>query len=149
MQKVYYRWDNFETDTNKVLEYLKQYKNKIQAIYAIPKGGLVLGVKLANILNLPLYLDLKEALWDYEEKEILFVDEISDTGKTIINLIEDFKLKDPRIITLHIKENTQYIPDFYVDAFLDETWIVYPWEERSSKEDQSAKEDQNGEERET
>ncbi|MBM3291553.1 phosphoribosyltransferase [Candidatus Bathyarchaeota archaeon] len=61
--------------------------------------------------------------------KVLLVDDVSDTGKSILKAKEHIKGKNPEEIktaTLHLKPKSSYIPDYYVLQVDD--WIIYPWE---------------------
>ena len=73
----------------------------------------------------PLPLDL-----NLENKTILLVDEVADSGISIIKALEHlqgFKPKKAYTSVLHQKEASLYCPDF-VGEHVGNKWIVYPWE---------------------
>jgi len=64
-----------------------------------------------------------------ENKKVLVVDDISDTGLTLQFAVEVVRLYMPeevRTATLYIKPWTDFIPDFYARS--TEKWVVFPWE---------------------
>jgi len=64
-----------------------------------------------------------------EDKAVLVVDDISDTGLTLQFAVEVVRLYLPREVrtaTLYIKPWTDFIPDFYARS--TEKWVVFPWE---------------------
>jgi len=124
LRKFYYTWENLDSDVQKIIKHIKDNNWEIDAIYAIPRGGLVLGTMLSYILNVPL-INVRKGF-----KNILVVDDLSDSGKTL-NSIPNIKLY--KTITLHIKEKTTFIPDFYCKQFGQNHWIVYCWEPKDSK----------------
>jgi hypoxanthine phosphoribosyltransferase len=66
---------------------------------------------------------------DLVGKKALVVDDVSDSGASIIKARDHVKEKgasDVRIATIHIKPWSHFIPDYYADC-VDE-WVVYPWE---------------------
>ena len=114
IKKRYYTWKDFDKDVNTITKQLElKYFDRI---YAPPRGGLVLGVRLSHLLNLPLHFDKKHI-----SKYTLIVDEIVDTGKTL----EQYK--NHYIACLHWKHKTA---SFRPNVFCRKTseWIVYPWE---------------------
>jgi adenine/guanine phosphoribosyltransferase-like PRPP-binding protein len=48
-----YTWDEFDADARELVRQIREVE-PFEAIYAIPRGGLVLGVYLSHTLNLPL-----------------------------------------------------------------------------------------------
>ncbi len=64
------------------------------------------------------------------EKNVVIVDDVSDKGDTL-NFIHKRIKKEAlslHTMTLHIKEGTSFIPDFYAGKVKNDVWIVYPWE---------------------
>ena len=65
-----------------------------------------------------------------ENKKVLIVDDIVDTGKsmdTSINYIKNFKPKELRSAVMQYIVTSQHIPDYYAVKVTDWTWFVYPW----------------------
>lgn len=127
MEKKYYSWENFEIDVKRIVELIKQQDWSVSAIYSIPKGGLILGVTLVNILGVPLYTNIK-AVQDsiLDSKDVLITDDISDSGKTLIKIKD---VTEYKIVTLFIKEGTMVMPDIYLRKCSKDEWLVFPWEE--------------------
>ncbi|MFC7027546.1 phosphoribosyltransferase [Halomicroarcula sp. GCM10025324] len=63
-------------------------------------------------------------------KDVLIVDDIADTGKSIETAAETVRERDPssvRTATLQLLDTSDHDPDF-VGEYLEEwTWVVYPW----------------------
>ena len=64
---------------------------------------------------------------------ILVVDDVSDTGDTLL-FVKDYLTwlgaKDIRIATVFIKSQTKFVPDYYEKEISQDTWIVFPYERR-------------------
>lgn len=77
----------------------------------------------------------EEPTRNFQGKQVLIVDEVSDTGATFDIVVPYFqKKKAKNIYTLapYIKPHTSFIPDFWqrnIDA-----WIVFPYEIRETYE---------------
>lgn len=123
-EKLYYTWVEFDSDVRYLTSILtpEVKKNKWTGIYAIPRGGLVLGVCLSHELGLPLYTNSLLALQD---RRIIVVDEIADTGSTL----RAFRVNTNPIVTLWKKIDCPLTPDFYVRE--NTNWVIMPWENRS------------------
>ncbi|MDH5703333.1 MAG: phosphoribosyltransferase [Aigarchaeota archaeon] len=62
-------------------------------------------------------------------KDVLLVDDVADTGRTLVEASSMLRQKNPRRLrtaTLLVKPHTDPLPDFFVDKV--DAWIVYPWE---------------------
>ena len=88
----------------------------VKSIYGIPRGGLVVAVRLSHLLDLPLILDPREI-----QSNTLVVDDIADSGKTLE------KFKNNIIATLYYNEKSPVTPKFWIFKKKDR-WIVFPWE---------------------
>lgn len=128
--------------------------NKIRAsgfnpdcIVTLLRGGLVPARIISDCLNIPQVYTMGVAFYedvgkhsmkpiitqplevDLKGKKILLVDDVVDTGKSIVVAIENLKEKQPHLIkvaVLHKKPWSEIDPDFYVEE--SDAWIVYPWE---------------------
>lgn len=69
---------------------------------------------------------------DVEGKNLLIIDEVCDSGRTLLDLVNRLKelgAKQIKTAVLHYKpgkNETGFIPDWYVEE--TDEWIVYPWE---------------------
>lgn len=82
---------------------------------------------------------------DVRDKDVLVVDDVADTGRTLETAVADLRLRGARSVktaVLFLKPKSIVIPDFYVE--IAESWVVFPWElcsflrEMSRKSDSSA-----------
>ena len=88
-------------------------KSYFESIYAIPRGGLVLGVYLSHRLGLPMV--------EKPTKRCIICDDIADTGKTV----EPYK--NYFIVTLYYHKQSTVEPDIWIYEKTD-AWIKFPWE---------------------
>ena len=126
--KTYITWKQYDDYINKIAWYIKRNHPDLGAVYGLPRGGLPIAVSLSHKLNLPLlmnYYDRKVVT----RKQILVVDDIADTGHTL----KDFDNEHNVVCTFHYHKQSLTVPEFFCEEKTDE-WIVYPWEERDSKE---------------
>ncbi len=64
-----------------------------------------------------------------EGKAVLIVDDVADTGKSLLAAVEHIKemgAKKIKTATLYYKKHSAIKPDYYIKE--TESWIVYPWE---------------------
>lgn len=62
-------------------------------------------------------------------KNVLLIDDVSDTGESLIEIKKYLVSKRPNsvtVATIHIKPWSKLIPDYYVSK--TDAWIIYPWE---------------------
>jgi hypoxanthine phosphoribosyltransferase len=82
---------------------------------------------------------------DIDGQKVLVVDDVSDTGDSLMLAKEHILAKRPgdlRVATLHIKPWTKFRPDYH--AAETKVWIVYPWEPIESMMSIATKLDKNG-----
>lgn len=107
-------------------------------MFSPPRGGWPILVHLSHHFK-----DI-EIIYDYENflnhdvrdnQNVLFVDDIMDTGKTAQNFLKDcekiieyhptFQYKT---CSIYYKPRTIIRPDIYMQEVPDDTWVVFPWE---------------------
>ena len=114
-------WEEFDRLLGVLTEKVKNYnsrtsKQEITALYGIPRGGLLVAVCLSHRLNLPLV--------GAPSMNTLIVDEICDTGQTLIGRMASGHL----VAVLDYKQKKSKVrPDFYA-RIIGDAWQVYPWE---------------------
>jgi len=128
-----YTYAQFDTDVKKLMRALRPHAGRFDAIYGVPRGGLVLAVHLSYRLGKPLVLEPSRIT-----RRTLVVDDIAGSGKTLQALLT--RRKCFRVVTLYRTAQTEVRPDFVCRQTKKDEWIVFPWEtEESSKYDGTAK----------
>ncbi len=145
-------WSEFESLSDSLAKKIRS--SKIDVIVCISRGGLVLGRILSDRLNKPLgvisvrayknctlkqakeiILDKKVSLIEELHGNILLVDDVADSGKTMA-LVSNFLKKTKKVNSIKtavlIKKTTGRIePDFFAKNSND--WIVFPYEKNEFK----------------
>jgi len=99
----------------KIIESGKKYKN----IYAIPRGGVVLGLCLSHRLKLPM-ISWSNAI----KSNTLVVDDICDTAITLSRYS-----KNDRVAIVTKMAGLDSIPDLmYAYGVADHIWVRFWWE---------------------
>lgn len=119
-----------------------------EIIIGIARGGLVPSVYLSDALGVPhiaavqirLYTDrgvkgrleiLDYTRRDLAGKKVLVVDDVSDSGETLLALegwLRGHKVGEYKIACIHSKPGTKRVPDFYAEE--THAWLQYPWNKR-------------------
>ena len=133
-----YTYDFFKFDiSNIILSITKDY----DYIVGIKRGGLVPAVCLSHALHIPMY-SLDWSNRDYPanndnarvlqpNSKILLVDDICDTGETIMQIKELYSFCDIDTAVLLYNEDQPHIPNYYARKFSRKTepdWITFWWE---------------------
>ncbi|GGA54531.1 xanthine phosphoribosyltransferase [Nitratireductor aestuarii] len=139
-------WDQFHRDARALAWRLAGTNNNWKAIVCITRGGLVpaaviareLGVRLIETVCVASYHDynsqgelqiLKEinpALLVDEGKDILIVDDLTDTGKTAA--IVRAMVPKAHFATMYAKPKGRPLVDTFVTEVSQDTWIYFPWD---------------------
>lgn len=121
-EQIHYSWQNFNDAVEVIANRVRAagHLQHLKHIYGVPRGGLVLAVKLSHMLNLP--------MTDFEtliaEGDALVVDDISDTGTTMKRMNKLAACT----ATIHVVPGTICMPDIWVEERAKDAWVVYPWE---------------------
>ena len=81
--------------------------------------------------------DFKDS--DLEGKNVLVIDDIFDSGKTMNAVLEHFKGHNVTTATLFWKETAKEKPDYYAEISKENEWVVYPWETMEFKREMQEK----------
>ncbi len=144
-------WDDIVRWTRDLAFVILDSGYKPDVIVAIARGGLTPARLLADYMDVVDVLSIKVEHWietgahqeeavikyackelDLSDKKVLIVDDICDTGKSIV-VAKDFveknwKPAEIRVATMqYIEPVSQIRPDYFVDLVKDWTWYMYPW----------------------
>ena len=142
--KQYYSYDFFKKDTLALLKQLENFKP--QSVVGIARGGLTLSHALAEGMDIREVQTIRTELYDgsskreeltlfgecnFEgKKRVLVVDDISDSGDTLVAIMNHLKSSFPDIefksATLFYKKTSKYEPHFWINEA--NNWIEFFWE---------------------
>ena len=97
---------------------LKINSSNYKYIYGIPRGGLILSTILSYKLNIPLLLNFETGL-----KDILIVDDVLDSGKTLQPYIGSYDIC-VLVQNTNVKTKIKFASSFKSP----DEWIVFPYE---------------------
>jgi hypoxanthine phosphoribosyltransferase len=120
MKTVKMSWQEFDRVANNLAVQIKKSRIKFSAICGIPRGGLILAVRLSHLLKIPL-TEMKGL--SFKDKTVLIVDDVADTGETI----ELFASCGFITATLFWNPKSSVKPKFWAKRKSKE-WILFPWE---------------------
>lgn len=88
-------------------------------------SGIGTASKDVEVYNIP------EGLSEVRDGYVLLVDEIVDTGKTMIKILDELRTRvnvDIVSAAIYLKNDAAITPDFYAKTIASDTWIVLPYE---------------------
>ncbi len=146
--KIYLDWNNIHDAVKKLASKI-QLNFKPEIVIAISEGGWIPTRLLKTQIKSPRYYSIGCKNYDEEDnllneatitqgleginlenKSILIVDEVADTGltmKKVHEYISQFKPKEIKTAVLHKKPQSIFNPD-YISEDMGNSWIVYPWD---------------------
>ena len=161
MNKLHYTFENLQNDLHNIIQQMVVDGYKRDAIIGQGRGGYTMGVMLSHYFDVPFYgfnwqtrdsddqdieglarLLSKYVMLDIDCKDVLLVDDINDTGKTLseiklqaemaLSLSSVRKDRNIKVATLFNKEASQFKDVNYFAQSLtlyNDPWIVFPHEE--------------------
>lgn len=148
-EKLVYTWEDFDNDI-KVIRLELLTDNWIpDYIVGVKRGGLIPAIKLSHLLNRPMIMmscqlrdstDKEVRLYEVEEisndKNILIVDDICDSGITMSKILIQFfsnlfPVNNVKTCSLFYNTSQKFYIDYYarfIDRSIDDRWIAFPWE---------------------
>ena len=146
MEKEYLDW----TKVDEAIWTLKDeiFKDFVpDIIVGVARGGLVPAFRLSHItdnilmrvVDVKFYTDIDKRTEkpnitvplneNIENMNILIVDDVADTGKTLVEVKKHVQEKNPKMVKIAViakKPHSIIDPDYYV--FETDEWIIFPWE---------------------
>jgi hypoxanthine phosphoribosyltransferase len=140
-------WDMFYRLAKKVADKINSSGYKPDIIIGLARGGWVLARVLCDFIGVKDLVSIKVEHWgitatpdgtakikymlnvDIENKNVLVVDDITDTGDSMIVTLEYLKTLNPaqiRTASLQYLTNSKFKAD-YVGEELPWYWVVFPW----------------------
>ncbi|BAN90761.1 phosphoribosyltransferase family protein [Aeropyrum camini] len=154
VELIHLTWRDIEHAVSDVADKIVRSGFEPEVIVGILRGGIVpallladaLGVKNIGVVEIKLYTSVgvrkprpflrQPLVIEVKDKNVLIVDDVSDSGLTLQHAIEAVDLYLPaqvKTATLYIKPWTNLVPDYYSKSL--DKWIVFPWERREVEEE--------------
>jgi uncharacterized protein len=138
-------WDVYHSYALKLAAALLSGNHKVDEIVAISRGGLTFGHVLSDFLRIPIWTITIQSYTDIqtqgeikitgklqnsiENKHILLVDDVADSGKTLVRAVEylhEAGAKKATTMTMFFKPHSVFRPDFFAKE--TKKWILFPYE---------------------
>jgi hypoxanthine phosphoribosyltransferase len=138
-------WETYQNLVYKISASILSHSPHVNQIVAISRGGLTFGHLCSDFLRIPVatitiqsYSDIQKSgeititeplTMDIHGKEVLLVDDVADSGKTLkraTEYLQGFSPKSITVATLFYKERSIFRPDYF--ARKTSRWILFPYE---------------------
>lgn len=153
MKKEEISWEYYFELVQRLMEIIStQAQEKFDLVVGISRGGLIPAVLMSQSWNIPLDIivtssynkenqqtQLKIGKPSYlcfpdinKDSEILIVDDLVDSGKTmqaVVDLYKEKGFKNIETSVLIYKRNSKFDPDHFAAGVDENTWIKFPYEE--------------------
>lgn len=145
----YISWQEFHQLSFELAQKIQSQQPGLDQIVSIARGGHVLARILSDFLNLPIfsvsiqsYTDIQqqheikmtqELAPELIQEHILLVDEVIDSGKTLVRALDylhDLGAETITSVALHVKPHAIAQPDYF--SAETSKWLVYPYEVRET-----------------
>ncbi|APW66105.1 MULTISPECIES: phosphoribosyltransferase [Arcobacteraceae] len=144
MEKLYYSYDLFKEDTQKLVNSCRDYEPDV--LLAVARGGLTLAHLMAQAMDMRNLYSLNSVHYEGDlkldtfnifnipdvshAKRVLIIDDIVDSGETMEQILKILKEKFPnvefKLATLFYKKTAVLQPDYTVREATQ--WIDFFWE---------------------
>jgi hypoxanthine phosphoribosyltransferase len=140
-------WNYLNNSCKRIARKIKEDKFKPDVVIALSRGGFVPARTICDMLIIKDLVSIKVDHWgitasmdgkasiryplkaDLTGKKILVVDDITDSGDSMIVSLDFLKSLNPKEIktaaALHIK-TSKFKPDYYGEE-IDWKWVIFPW----------------------
>lgn len=147
MEFLVLNWDRLVDLTLDLSLLIKGSSRRFDSVVAILRGGFVVGKLVSDFLGIEDLVVLGLTSYgtkvgsgedpvvtypitrDLRGKDVLIVDDVADTGRTLIvarDLLKLYGVKNMQTAVLYVKPWSKFKPDYYVD--ITDKWILFPWE---------------------
>lgn len=129
---IYKTWFEADRAVEKIADWARPFveAGEIAQIYAIPKGGLALGLMLSHQLGEIPIVDREDHISD----DTLILDEIIHRGATMMQLLVRVaeRKRKPKTAAWILRNSSLYVPDYYAEKMYTADIVKHPWETEKS-----------------
>lgn len=129
-----------------IVHQIHSFNKYPDCILGLSRGGLIPGVIISHKLNIPfvpVVFKTSESMGDnvndeyneylptIKESCLLIVDDIADSGHTLLDISDYYRSKQHIVYTaaMYFKESSVYVPDYHKFQIpSDAPWVKFPWE---------------------
>jgi len=126
--KIFITPQKFHDDIIKLCNMIP--KNKYKYVVGLPRGGCIIGVYISHFCNLK-YFEFEDFKHFTGFSDVLVVDDLVDTGKTLKQLQEGEEHFDSAVV--YYKPRSVIKPTYFVEQVKNSDWIVFPYEKTDEK----------------
>jgi hypothetical protein len=150
-------WNKTVSLISKIAKLTKENKKNYDWIISLNRGGLLIGMRLSHllgtrhgVLSVESYSGKKKKkmkcdtgismVGDFKKRSsVLLVDDIADSGESLVFAMEKIKDFAPQIYTIDsaaicYKPKSIILPTYIGEKIENDVWINFPWELKTLKE---------------
>lgn len=116
-------------------------------VIAIGRGGYIPARIVCDFLSIEELTSIRVAHWhsiekkeraklvfplrvNIKNKKVLIVDDLTDTGETLVEALRHVKKKMPKEVKTAVLQHkiiSSFVPDYFAHEIVKWVWIIYPW----------------------
>ena len=140
-------WEEIYENIKEIAKKIKKDRYKTDIVFALSRGGFVPARVICDLMIIKDLVSIKVDHWgitatkdgkahlrylinaDLSGKKVLIVDDITDTGESMIvakEFVEKLNPKEIRTVAIFHIKTSKFIPDYYSKE-IDWIWVIWPW----------------------
>ena len=140
-------WEEIYENIKEIAKKIKKDRYKPDIVFALSRGGFVPARVICDLMIIKDLVSIKVDHWgitatkdgkahlrylinaDLSGKKVLIVDDITDTGESMIvakEFVEKLNPKEIRTVAIFHIKTSKFIPDYYSKE-IDWIWVIWPW----------------------
>jgi len=127
--KIYLSWKQVNELYNNLLHNIKILNIKADVICTPLYGGVWVAQKLSEDLNIPIEFLDKSLKTKNKDRELIFADDIFDTGKTVNKFSERNNISSNNVTFCFLLSREQKYKLLAGDKYQLTNYVVFPWED--------------------
>jgi hypoxanthine phosphoribosyltransferase len=148
-------WRQLHQDCTQLVENIRSTKLEYDLVVGLMRGGCIPATIISHALDVPMmtigiktyehmqkthHVDAYQAahgdFYNMRQRRsimrVLLVDDLSDTGDTFEYVARHYSSILPQLDTAapYIKSHTRFRPTYFAQEFINNEWLVFPWEQQ-------------------
>lgn len=140
MIKMKYTYNDYENDIRQLAHDIKLSGQKYDYVVGLSRGGLVAGVHLSHIIDVPFVPLIWSGSTGQKDTDcevlltnanVLIVDDILDSGETIKEIFNCYGHRHFACLIYNKSNKAEIVPTFHgwmIDKAIDPRWVDFWWE---------------------
>lgn len=141
-------WDELHENIKEIAKNIKEDNYQPDMVIALSRGGFVPARVICDLMIIKDLVSVKVDHWgvtaakdgkahlrypidvDLTGKKVLIVDDITDSGESMIiakEFVEKLNPEEIRTAAIFHFKHSKFVPDYYSKELVDWVWVMWPW----------------------